>query len=260
MKIKKNGTVINTLDDWRRLAGPKDPEKQWKADRSAMESARAWLASPGAFPPEIASLLTSHPDFGLLTVDEIEPEAELRFDKWHGPRNADIAMLSMDEHGAVAVTVEAKADESFDELVSDALSGALERRIVNSRSRGVDRILDLAAALLPPIAKGNTKVGALRYQLLTATAGTLALARDGNATRAVLVVHEIQSTATSLRALQRNASDLDAFVRRVSGGTVNALKAGQLEGPFHVTGAPLFDNAAALYIGKAVRVLGQPGP
>lgn len=61
MQITKNGQIIKTLDDWWRLAPPKDPVKQWVDGRSAKETARAWTAREASPRPEILNLLRSAP-------------------------------------------------------------------------------------------------------------------------------------------------------------------------------------------------------
>ena len=254
MIILKHDTPILTIDDWFKLAAPKGKAAQWVDGRSAKECAIAWLATPGAFPPEIASLF-AHADFDALRLHRIEPEALLSFDRHSGPRNADVAVWAHDDRGPVAISVEAKADEPFAQPVAEALSAALEMRIATPLSGALPRIIDLAMSLLWPREKGQVVVGEVRYQLLTAVAGTLAMAHAHGARRAVLVVHELVSSRTSQAKLAANAQDLDRFVKRLSRGTVNGVFPGTLYGPFTVPGAPLFANPAALYVGKAVRVV-----
>ncbi len=260
MTIEKEGEPIRSLDDWHRLAPPKDPITQWKPGRSAMECAIAWLESAGGLPPEIAALLAGHPDFGRVIVDRMEPEALIAFDSHGGPRNADVAVEAHDDTGRIAMTVEAKADEPFDRPMAEVLGAALERRIANSDSKGVERAVNLARALLRPKQKGQMAVGSLRYQLLTGVAGTLAMARDFGASRGVFVVHEIVTSATSQAKLATNAADFVGFVRRLTGDASLEVRAGTLYGPIRVPGAPLFEHPADLYIGKATRPKSAPRP
>lgn len=260
MQIHKQGQPILTLDDWVRVAHPKDM-KQWADNRSAKESARAWLASVPASPPaEILALLSSHRDIADLVVEQVEPEALVPFDSRNGPRNADIAIVARDSTGPVAVTVEAKADEPFDDVLSVVFERTLERLIDNPRSGGVGRLVELAQSILPTRTTGTETAVRLRYQLLTGVAGTLAYAITMGADRAVFVVHEFHTIKTSRRKLEVNHLDLDSFVARLSRGAVRAVSAGILYGPFSIPGEPLFPNPARLYIGKAVRVLGTPTP
>jgi hypothetical protein len=256
MIIQKNGTPIVTLEDWRDLAPPKSPEGHWRDNRSAKETARSWLESLPAPPPEFRDLLLSHPDLADTTVERAEPEALLRFDDAAGPRNADLALWARDGRGPVAITVEAKADEPFDTPVADTFSRALENLLERPTSAGVARIVHLAESLFHEKEAGESRIGDLGYQLLTATAGTLAHAAAIGADKAVLVVHEFVTTETSAKKLAANHSDLTAFVKRISRGAVANVESGKLYGPIVVPGSPLFGRPAALYVGKAVRQLG----
>ena len=254
MRIEKNGLAIDDIKGWWQVAPPKDPAKHWVDGRSAKETARAWLENVPSSPPcEVTSLLSSHRDFADLVIGRVEPEALLEFDDRPGPRNADLAIMARDMHGVVAITVEAKADETFDDLVAVVFDAASERLLTAPRSGGVARVVELAQSILPPKAPGTTAVTALRYQLLTAVAGTLAYAEMLNAHRGVLVVHEFHTAHTSSRLLAGNAADLDRFVARLSQGAVRSIEPGVLAGPFNVPGEPLFPCQVSLYIGKAVR-------
>jgi hypothetical protein len=258
MLIEKANHPIKSLEDWRHMAPPKSPEKHWQDDRSAKEAARAWLGALPGIPPEVDALLTSNADLAGIILDRAEPEALLPFDEHNGPRNADLAIVARDAAGPVAVTVEAKADEEFDGVVADTFSDALERLIENPRSGGVARIISLAQSLFAP--RGSLPLLVrLRYQLLTATAGTMALADRLTAKKAVMVIHEFITTRTSRRRLDQNHDDFGAFAMRISGGEITSVEAGRLYGPFRCPGEPLFTSVHSFYFGKAVRHLGEPG-
>ena len=47
-------------------AGPKSSD-QWCEERSAMETAKCWLAARPALPPEVSAVLASHPAFGIVS-------------------------------------------------------------------------------------------------------------------------------------------------------------------------------------------------
>jgi len=259
MRIEKKGQVIQSIADWHTLAPPKADE-HWAEGRSAMEVARAWLAQPGEPPAEVLALFAAHHDFEGVKFTHVEPEALLRFDDRAGPRHADLSVMAEDRRGPIAVTVEAKADEPFDALVGVALSTALETLIKNPRSGKVGRIIELAQSLFRPEAGDKLPVTSLRYQLLTATAGTLAHALAIGADRAVLIVEEFVTSKTSEQLLAENHADLSRFVARLSSGSIAAVERGVLYGPFAMPGEPLFEKPAAFYVGKAVHRLGQPRP
>jgi hypothetical protein len=98
--------------------------------------------------------------------------------------------------GPFLLAVEAKADESFGQTVEEARVAALARKEANPRSNGIARIDRLLAALLPACRQGLALDGALRYQLLTATAGALCEANRRGLSRAMLV-HEFGWLASS---------------------------------------------------------------
>jgi hypothetical protein len=260
VRIEKHGAAITNLDEWLQHAGPKTPEKQWVEGRSAMEAARAWLeGAPNGPPKEIGDLLRSHMDFRNVVIDQVEPEARVSFDTRRGePRNADLVIIGHDDYGPFAGSVEAIADETFDQRVSEVLDAALERTVANPRSGGVERVVELVRGLVPPRVPDSVSIGDLRYQLLTGVAGTLALAAEHHAARAVFIVHVFETDKTSSRRLEANANDANQFVRRLSSGAVSNLEDGVLVGPIHVRGAALSAKPAALYIGKATRRLSDP--
>lgn len=260
MRIRKGDVEIRSLEAWRQHAPPA-AEGQWVSGRSARCMAEAWLAE--APPVPVRRLLASHPDIGPLRLEEVdaEPECKIRFDTYGGPRQADLAFIASDDAGRIAVTIEGKADESFDAYVGDVLADAVDRGLV-AASNGVRRVEELAASLLPartprPNGRALPPLRTLRYQLMTAVAGTLAYARQAGADRAVLVVEEFITDRTDDRLHTRNQRDLEQFLARLTGGEHIALAPGRLAGPIRVPGAPLFASPAALYVGKAVHDIRQ---
>jgi hypothetical protein len=266
MIISKNGAEIRSVDEWFTHAKPKKGIDQWKDGRSAKECARAWCPQTGdpCVPRELVMLLDSHADMQGAAVHSVTPEQPVRFDRLRGePRNADIVMLAQSALGSIAISVEAKADEPFDLPVRDILNGAVRKIAMDERTEIVTRIQSLARSLLPPPTDATKPLGDLRYQLLTGVAGAIAFATQVKAPRAVFLVHEFISDETTAENMARNASDLDAFVARLTGGRVLSLSVGKLEGPLlQTSGAPLFRPSVAspaptpaLYIGKAQRDL-----
>jgi hypothetical protein len=258
MNISKNGREIRTLDQWFQFAPPKRGKNHWVEGRSALECARAWCEGsdgPGV-PNEIADLLKSHPDTSQATIHFVTPEHQVRFDKLHGePRNADLAILADQPEGRLAISVEAKADEPFDLCVREVLSALVRKIVADQRTNGVTRIQQLAWSLLANPVPGTKGLGALRYQLLTGIAGALAFAIESNAARAIFIVHEFVTKLTDDAKHKANATDLDAFIARLTAGTITGLSAGKLIGPIQVPGKPLFANPPSLYVGKVVRYL-----
>ncbi len=249
--ISKRGRPISTLEEWFELAPPKVVE-QWREGRSAMELARTWLAGGTALPSEVAAALASRPSFGEVLAWEAEPEAKLPFGDFPGePRNTDLLVLATDASGPYVLAVEAKADEPYGDTVEKTLAGAHRRRRENSRSNGVKRVESLVYLLPASPDASLPRTGDLRYQLLAACAGAVAEAKRQGVTRAVMLVHEFVSRETKPEKHARNATDLAAFISRLSGARLDTVVDGQLYGPF---GLPIAEGVR-LFIGKVVRVL-----
>jgi hypothetical protein len=262
MRLHKHEHPITCLADWQQHAGPKTAD-QWREGRSAFELAYAWCGTGApAMPEQVLKLLESRSETRGMVVRDALPEHQIRFDSHGGePRNADLAFTGMTSTSKIAVTVEAKADEPFGDTVSRTIEKALERSIGNPRSRGVRRVEDLVRALVPAYEDGLPRVESLRYQLLTATAGTLAYAALEEATFGVLLVHEFRTRKTNDTYHARNADDYRLFLRRLSaaratpstpsadsdghdGDGVNALT-----GPFTFPASPAFAGIG-LFVGK----------
>jgi hypothetical protein len=112
------------------------------------------------------------------------------------------------------------------------------------------------ASLLPARIPRGEKLGRIRYQLLTAAAGTIAFARASDATIAILIVHEFHTTRTDDALHRSNAADLDRFTRRLTAGTISQVREGKLEGPIPISAGsapPVY-----LYVGKVSRNLRPP--
>lgn len=256
--ISKDATAITCLDDWAVAGAPKGGARQWKDGRSAKELARAWCGPAGVeIPREISALFASHPRFAEISSLRLEPEVRVRFDSLPGePRNADLVGIAETPTGRVAISIEAKADESFDQTVAATTKSVKARIARGENSNSLERIRELLHGLLPMRADNSSDNGKLRYQLFTATAGALSHAVANGCSTAALVIHEFRAAAENANH-KRNSADLNAFVRAVSGGTVAKLESGVLVGPLRVPGSGLFTPAPDLYVGKAVTILAE---
>jgi hypothetical protein len=251
MQLMKDGHTIHSLDDWHRFAPPKR-DYQWVPGRSAYELARECCGSGvPRVPPVILRLLDSQPATANLQVASAFPEHRISFDTHSGePRNADLAFVGETSTGKVAVTVEAKADEPFGDTVEQVVDVALDRLIAKPESRGLKRVADLVQSLIVKRGEATPSVSALRYQLLTAVAGSLALARVEGASVAVLIAHEFITDRTRDERHRRNAADLQRFLQRLGEGLAEPLESGRLHGPYRVPGRPLLARAVPLFVGK----------
>jgi hypothetical protein len=251
MHVERNGTPITCLDDWERVAPPK-AKHHWTAGRSAYELAHAWCGPSGpAMPDAVHTLFESIDETRGMVIDVAMPEHRIWFDTRRGePRNADLAFVGRTAVSTVAVTVEAKADEPFGATVATTLATARERAKLNPRSLGVQRVEDLVRALFAPRTAEHLEIGRLRYQLLTAVAGTLAYAKAEGASTAMLLVHEFVTNRTKASLHARNDADCRAFLTAL--GEPATPLSSSVAGPFNVPGAPLFSDLPALLIGKVV--------
>jgi len=252
MLIQKNGVTITCVDDWKRLAPPKSDD-QWVEGRSAFELANAWCGSgTPVLPKGLQSLLESRRETQGLSVVEVIPEHKILFDAHGGePRNADLVLVGHTSSSKVVVTIEAKADEPFGATIAQTLADALERSIHNARSRGVRRVEDLVRGLLRSRTKGLPHLGVLRYQLLTAVAGTLAYATMEGASLAVLIVHEFVTDKTSDKRHSKNADDYNRFLHHFTGKAISNDARYELVGPVELPDSSPF-RGVPLLIGKVV--------
>jgi hypothetical protein len=244
--------VLTDLAMWEQHAGPKRPG-QWQDRFSAKESAMAWLKALPHLPPEIVTLLGTHPAFGTVESWTAEPEAQLRFDDHGGPRNSDLLVDAIDEHGRFHLAVEAKVRESFGETVERALTVAQARLRKIPESKGETRVNELCERYLSakPL---DADVRDLRYQLLTATAGAVQEALRAGVQRTVFLVHEFIKPPSTHGAYTANARDFDAFISRLTRESVRQVPPGRLvEIPLPV--AATNERSLRFFVGKASRVL-----
>lgn len=257
MDLSKGGHKINSIENWFEIAPPKGRERHWQDGRSAKECAKAWLETGRpALPVELRDLFDSNEHTQGFDPLEVEPEAQIKFDKRSGePCNADLAILGSIRLSHIGCTIEAKVNEHFGKLLPDELCSSLERWRKSNRSRKLNRIKDLVQSILPAHSSSLPLLTEIRYQLLTAVAGTLAWANWLHCCQAVLVIHEFRTLQSTPNRIAANAADLNNFVRRLTNNLVSSVPDGEMLGPFQVPGTPLFNNPPPLFIGKAVRHL-----
>ena len=113
LDLKKNAKKINSVNYWKELAPPKNPNSQWKDGRSAKELANYIINGNGYIPKEIEEILL---DLGCNTNSIFcgEPEAITSLPGKGGGRNHDLLLVQENE---VVVGIEAKSDESLGNIV-----------------------------------------------------------------------------------------------------------------------------------------------
>lgn len=253
LRLERREMPIRTVEEWFLHARPMGGEIQWRDGRSAKELAKAWCGDgDGPAPPgDLLRLLATRPALANLDFEVGYPEHRIRFDDVAGePRNADLAVACQGPLGRVALSIEAKADEAFGRSVGEEIVNAAAQWAFEERDGKLERLRLLASAVLPRYQAGHAKVGQLRYQLLTATAGAWAFAAEQGAGVAVLVIHEFLSPRLNAVRLSENHQDLSRLVVRLSGGRITSLEAGTLLGPMPVPASPLWPGVGEWYLGK----------
>ncbi len=253
--IGKNKKPIRTVQEWKDNAPPKSPGLHWKDGRSAKELAKAWCGTGSPImPAELGTLLDSHPDARGFKITQAFAEHEIRFDSFFGgPCNADLALIGTASAGKVCVVIEAKADEPFSDTVEKRLQAA---KTAKTESNAKSRIQGLLKTILPEHTEGLPADNVLRYQLLTGTAGALALAAQEHADLAVFIVHEFVTNQTNPQKLAINATAYKDFLHRLMQRVPTATELQRLLGPFHAPCrategyAPEFSSGMPLLIGK----------
>ena len=212
---------IKNISDWFMFAPPKGGDKQWKTGRSAFEMARF------ATSPEFSNLIE-----GLLNEVGVkksqtfncEPEAETCFPSDRmgtgGPRNHDLLMVSKD----CVIGIEAKVSESFDKTIGEKRKDAGDN--MNKRLNGA--VEYLFGDKVPQ------NVEELRYQLFSATIGTLEEAKKYNLKTAIVLVlvftGEVEREKNYEDNISRNNKDFEAFCKAVGVGPDGSVNVAAAEG------------------------------
>lgn len=255
------GSLITCLDEW---THPKK-EWQWKDNRSAKELARAWLADGrGICPCVLREMLDSRKSTQGIRLLEAWPESVTSLPSRGEGRNHDLRIRAEQYGTPVTICVEAKADEPFGSDTIGVYVRSASTRVSEDGSLIPSGVPARARALLKLLFSGEpnpTKepYSMLRYQLLTALAGTCLQAGLDGSPVAIFVVHEILSSGLDQEKLDRNASDLEYAIKLFSKDSKPVP--GRLVGPFLVRSS-LDDTCKPnmkLYVGKIVTYLDKAG-
>jgi hypothetical protein len=241
----RHGASISSTAEWGKLAGPANPT-HWVDDRSAKCLAEAWIERDSA--KRLARLLARSDGRGLDGfVPEVgTAEAQTAFDEFRGGRrNHDLLVRGKATAGRVVVGVEGKGDEPFGATLGEQKRKAASEKERNPRSKAVDRINGLIRAVAPDPA--DAELDHLRYQLFTATAGTLAAAREAGAETCVFCVEEFATAKTDAERRSLNAADLRLFVEAVF-STSTPEGSNWVIGPFRVGGSAKIPSEVDLWV------------
>ena len=205
----------------------------WRSSATPLPSFSAWLGhieaknrQPGTSAPTLAAAwsgpvdllgaLASHPNLAELTVVTAAVEAKSTFDSHGGnARNHDLLLHAVTaDSQRVVVCVEAKAGEPLGATVAEQAQSAQKALVANPESKALARLTCLHKRFCRyPI--DDPRVAQVRYQLLTAWAGTVVEAAD--AAHAVLVLHEFRTDQRPENKAAANGAELARFGDAVLG-------------------------------------------
>jgi hypothetical protein len=233
---------IESLDQWFVKCPPQGKLKHWKEGRSAKETAKHWLHT---IPEQFKKILNQ----SNLIFTLCSPEYVSKLDSYKGnARNHDLLIIAEGANKeTVVISIESKADESFDVTISERIKAATTKFIKKPKSKALDRIKDLRNAIFGSL---NDDQLPLRYQILTAIAGTLAEAKNQKATKAYFLVQTFVSDEINQKKHLQNQADLDAFICLLTHGNSTKIEEGKLVGPTWVHGNEFIPDNIELWIGK----------
>jgi len=174
MRIEDSkGNEITSLENWATLYDTPLRRHQWKEHRSAYSVAEFILNNDGS--DVIQSRVVSALGKAVI-FERVIPELEVKFDEFGQGRVHDLGIFGKADSGeSIFVGVEAKVDETFGETVRDVYLNAKSRHAAGISTNAPARIENL---LKRHIESADPSTCDVRYQLLHATAGTVAADAD----------------------------------------------------------------------------------
>ena len=207
--IDSRGDDIATLEQWSKPVR----RSHWKQGRSAYSLADFIMNRNGAVHLEsrISSVL-SQP----VSLEQGTPEYAARFDGYERPARLDLGICGRTSSGeSLFVGLEAKVDEPFgSETVCGRYRKAVETLKCSPRSKAAARVKELLARYFTDADEPcESKFAGVGYQLLTATAGTVAVEADVS----VFYVAVFRTLDYDEENGRKNQLDYDNFMS-ISGG------------------------------------------
>ena len=178
INISKNGKAITSLDSWFELAPPRGKDKQWKDGYSAKEFARYVCSNSYAFESHMEAILKQTGADLICDFDGIPEATSDLGDGKNNNRKPDLLLIG----DKCIVSIEAKVKESFGSTVLSA-----KKRLVTKDERPNYLTKYLFGDKTP-----TDIIDSLRYQLLTATVGTIEHAKKVGKSKAYMLVLEFK--------------------------------------------------------------------
>lgn len=211
MKVtwRDGGSVLSSHAEWL----DRIDAKNMQPGTSAPTLAAAWAGIV-----ELCGVLHSQPALRRFTIDEIVVEAQTTFDEFpSGPRNHDLVVRgSLPDRARAVVCVEAKAGEDLGKAIAAQRVEAERTKVANPRSNATARLDGLLRRFVSPDHPPE-ETDRLRYQLLTALAGTIAEARAIGAAHAVLMLQDFRTDERRDDLAGEHDDQLRAFARAAFG-------------------------------------------
>jgi hypothetical protein len=215
-----------------------------------MELARAWF--PLACPTELHSLLQSSARTAGYQLVVGEPEYVTPLPERGEGRNHDLWLKATTPTGDLTICIEAKADESFGNLVHEEIVKAKKRSSKTRLPARVEALLEmLFGQPCNPLVKPWSH---LRYQLVTGLAGTVIQASHDESPTAVFAVHEFLGDNLDPKRQRQNDADLRAVLELLIPGC-QGFSTDKLVGPVQIASGPKSARRVDLLIGKIQRRL-----
>lgn len=221
MNIEKTN-AIDSIETWFRYAEPEGGLKQWKDGRSAKEFARYMLSNGGNMPEGIEKCINEL--FGTksgdcLCLPEYVTKFPLELGKGEG-RHHDAILVSNKEGKEWLIGVEAKVSEPFDKTMNEWLEEGKKK----NKDGGKNRKVRLEECLKLITGKDycdkdleESPIKDLRYQLISATAGTIIEAGDRNIKKACLLVvvfgGDVEMEKDYKKNVEENQKDYDEYLK-----------------------------------------------
>lgn len=235
--------TICSLEEWYSKCPPQRKDLHWQVDHSAMETAKLWLCG---IPIKFAEILNGFD----LEYELCSPELVSRFDTYNGNgRNHDLLILAKDKkEKKVIISVESKVDESYGQTIGPYLKSIRRKKEEGKNSNADYRIEDLRKAIFPQV--DNKVFESLKYQLLTAVAGTLREAEILGAKKAIFLVQTLKTSKMNDSKNLKNQRDLDSFIKVISNSQHPNILNNDLFGPFKFVGNQFIPDDVDLWIGN----------
>jgi hypothetical protein len=212
LTIEKSNT-INSVETWFRIAPPEGGISQWVDGRSAKEFARYMLNEDGKMPSDIEKYIKAigWKNSSCICYPEMVTDFPNEFGTGCG-RHHDALMVSNDW----LIGVEAKVSESFDATIKDWLEAGTK-----NKDHGANRKKRICESLKLITGKEYTEdelnletIQNLRYQLISATVGTILEAKNNEKGKACLLVIEFGGDVRKEKDFDDKVSDnAEAFER-----------------------------------------------